>query len=242
MLDVASNGRGIEWRINGLTMRIDPRVRNLVAPVVEPELWRWLRANVRAGDQVLDVGSFLGVYAVFLAQWSGPLGRVLAFEPTPRSIPTLRRHIALNGVANRVKVLPVALGEVNGTVELYEHSEPYRNAIGVTDPNGSRTKTSLVQLTTIDEVCAIEAFEPTLLRMDVQGFERSVLRGARETIARNRGRLRIVVEVHPQLWGLHGFDQVEFDHTISELGLRARPLGNVTGSYEPDSHVSLEYL
>ena len=79
--------------------------------------------------------------------------------------------------------------------------------------------------------------------MDVQGFERAALSGARETIVRGRGRLRMVIEVHPQLWPLQGFDATDFDRTLGDLGLRARTLGGerVT-TYEPDGHVELEYI
>lgn len=243
LLDKASGGRGVDWPVNDSSLRIDPRVRHLVASSVEPELWNWMRASVRPGEQVLDVGSFLGVYAVFLARWAGPTGRVLAFEPTPRVQKTLRRHLQINGVADRVNLFPVALGDGQGQAQLHEHSDPFRNALGVTDPEGHGTITSCVQQTTVDAICSEQLFEPTLLRMDVQGFERAVLRGARGTIARRRGHLRMVLEVHPQLWPLQGFDEADFDRTLADLGLRAKPL--LVGRarrYEPDAHVELEYV
>jgi hypothetical protein len=135
------------------------------------------------------------------------------------------------------------LGESDAEVALHEHSDPYRNAVGVTDPAGAATAISQVKLTTIDAICRDLRFEPTLVRMDVQGFERAVLLGATETIVRGRGRLRIVVEVHPQLWPLHGFGPGEFDRTLQELGLRARPLVDGDGPrYRPDGHVVLEYV
>jgi len=243
LLDVASGGRGIEWAVNDVIVRIDPRTRRLVSSVAEPELWDWLRRRVTPGEQVLDVGSFLGIYAVVLARWTGGAGRILACEPTPGTLRTLRRHLAINGVADRVKVVPVALGDAHGEVELHEHSDPYLNSVGATDPRGVGTKTSRVRLTTIDDVCREERFEPSILRMDVQGFERAALSGARETIFRGRGRLRMVIEVHPQLWPLQGFDATDFDRTLGDLGLRARTLGGkrVT-TYEPDGHVELEYI
>jgi len=242
LLDKASGGRGIEWPVNDTVIRIDPRARRLVSPVVEPELWSWLQSNVKAGDRVLDVGSFLGVYAVVLARWVGTTGRVLAFEPTPGTLRTLERHIQINDVGERVRVFPVALGQTHGEVALHEHSDPYRNAVGVTDPEGAGTAISQVKVTTIDAVCRELRFEPTLLRMDVQGFERAVLMGAAETIAHGRGRLRMVVEVHPQLWPLQRFDAADFDRTLSELGLRARPLAEDGPRYKPDGHVVLEYV
>jgi FkbM family methyltransferase len=192
---------------------------------------------------VLDVGSFLGVYAVAVARWAGPNGRLLAFEPTPAANRLLRRHVRLNGVQRQIRTFSLALGEHERDAELHEHSDPYRNAVGLTDPAGIGVRTSTVQMSTIDEICRRESFDPTLLRMDVQGFELAVLRGARETIARSRGRLRIVLEVHPQLWPLLGFGTEDFERALSELRLRPRTLGGSNAPpYEPDGHVELEYL
>jgi FkbM family methyltransferase len=243
LLDIASGGRGVEWLVNDEILRIDPRARRLIPSTTEPDLWAWLRCHVRPGEHVLDVGSFLGVYAVAIARWAGPSGRLLAFEPTSAAHRLLQRHVRLNGVQGQVRTFPLALGEHESNAELHEHSDPYRNAVGMTDPGGVGTRISTVQMSTIDEICRRESFSPTLLRMDVQGFELAILRGARETVARSRGRLRIVLEVHPQLWPLLGFGTEDFERTLSELGLRARTLdGHSAPPYEPDGHVELEYL
>ncbi len=61
-------------------------------------------------------------------------------------------------------------------------------------------------------------------------------------IEAGRGRLRIVLEVHPQLWPLQGFGVPEFETTLTELGLRACALRPGGPLYEPDGHVTLEYL
>jgi FkbM family methyltransferase len=242
LLDAASGGRGTSWSVNDEIFRIDPRVRRLVAPTAEPELWAWLKENVRSGDAVLDVGAFLGIYAIVEARWSGPAGRVMAFEPTPSTVTTLRRHVRINDVAERITVMPVALGAAEGRVELHEHSDPYRNAVGATDPMGQGTGTKWIEQRTLDAVCREQSFTPTLMRMDVQGFERAILMGARNVIEAGRGRLRIVLEVHPQLWPLQGFGVPEFEATLAELGLRARALRQGGPLYEPDGHVALEYV
>lgn len=242
LLDASSGRQGAAWSVNDEPFQIDPRVRRLVAKETEPELWDYLRANVSSNERILDVGAFLGAYAVMMARWGGPGTRVLAFEPTPSTVPYLRRHIALNKMSERVEVLNVALGSERGFVELHEHSDPYRNAIGVSDPNGISSGTSRVELTTLDEVCRARNFSPTLLRMDVQGFEYAVLQGARETIRNGKGRLKIVLEVHPQLWPMHDLDEHKFDALLAELGLRAVPLLANGVRYEPDGHVALEYV
>ena len=243
LLDASSGRRGVAWSVNGEPFRIDPRVRRLVARTAEPELWEYLQKHVGSQEQILDVGAFLGTYAVMMARWGGEATRVLAFEPTPSTLPFLRRHVELNGMAKRVEVINCALGAEPGFVELHEHSDPYRNAIGATDPNGLAQGTSRVKLTTLDEVCRTRAFSPSLLRMDVQGFEYAVLQGARETIRNGKGRLRIVLEVHPQLWPLQGIDERKFDALLEELALRPVPLlGGSARRYEPDGHVALEYI
>jgi len=242
LLDASSGHRGAAWSVNGEPFQIDPRVRRLVARETEPELWEYLRANVAPRAQILDVGSFLGAYAVMMARWGGPGTRVLAFEPTPSSLPILRRHVALNAMSERVEVFETALGSEQGFVELHEHSDPYRNAIGTSDPDGIANGTSRVKLTTLDEICRTRDFSPTLLRMDVQGFEYAVLQGARETIRKGQGRLKIVLEVHPQLWPMHDIDAQKFDALLAELGLRAVPLLPSSERYTPDGQVALEYV
>ena len=243
LLNASSGHRGTAWSVNGEAFRIDPRVRRLVARTTEPELWEYLRTHVGRREQVLDVGAFLGAYAVMMARWGGEGARILAFEPTPSTLPYLKRHVTLNGMDGRIEVINCALGAELGFVELHEHSDPYRNAIGASDPSGIASGTSRVALTTVDDVCRERSFSPTLVRMDVQGFEYAVLQGARETIAKGKGRLRIVLEVHPQLWSLQGIDERKFDALLEELGLRAVPLlGSGAPRYEPDGHVALEYV
>src|SRR5215510_14866105 len=68
-LDLSSGLQGAEWSVNGEPLRVDPRVRRFLAQRVEPELFSFLRSAVRPGEVILDVGSFLGVYAILMARW-----------------------------------------------------------------------------------------------------------------------------------------------------------------------------
>ncbi|HEY8210640.1 MAG TPA: FkbM family methyltransferase [Myxococcaceae bacterium] len=237
LLEVATLGHGTEWSVNGEVFRIDPRMRRFLPPETEPELWALLRGMVGPRDVVLDIGSFLGVYGMAMARWGA---RVFAFEPTPAVARTLRRHVELNGLSDRVTVNEVALGAAPGSVTFHQHDEPYRNAVSAHDPKGAPRGTVEVQMTTVDEFCRARALRPTLIRMDVQGLEAEVLRGARQTLAACRDGFRAVVEVHPQLWGAHGLTPASFDALLAELGLRARPVTASEPLYTPDGHVILE--
>jgi hypothetical protein len=60
--------RGLPWAVHDEVLRIDPRVRHLVPHEPEPALFRFLRETIGPGAVVLDVGAFLGVYAMLAAR------------------------------------------------------------------------------------------------------------------------------------------------------------------------------
>src|SRR5205085_9663014 len=83
LLDWLSDGRGIAWPINGVTYRIDPHVRHRLGQNYDAPVAAFLSARVKPGAVCVDVGANVGVYVLQFARWSGPKGRVVAFEPNP---------------------------------------------------------------------------------------------------------------------------------------------------------------
>ena len=114
---IAYVGRnGLERIINGTDrILIAPEVRDL-PETYEPDVWRSLMEEVRPGDIVADVGTFIGLYAIALAKRVEGTGRVIAFEPEERSFSILREHVKLNGVEERVELIRAAVGAKNGDV------------------------------------------------------------------------------------------------------------------------------
>src|ERR1043166_5524486 len=80
-----------------------------------PEEYHAFRGAVRPGSVVLDVGANVGSYTLLFAFWTAPAGRVFAFEPSPDAREGLRQHLALNGVDDRVEIVPVAASAEVGT-------------------------------------------------------------------------------------------------------------------------------
>jgi len=107
ILDWTSLKRGIPWDINGVQYRIDPHYRHQLGHSYESELAGFLRRLVRPGWLCLDIGANVGIYALQLAHWSQPAGRVIAFEPNAGSRKVLAKHILLNGLSDRVRVEPI---------------------------------------------------------------------------------------------------------------------------------------
>jgi hypothetical protein len=81
-----------------------------------------------------------------------------------------------------------------------------------------------VETVTIDQFCARERIVPTIIKIDVEGWELEALRGARETIARGRGSLALFVEMHPTAWRERGLRADDVRAELHAQGLRAVPL------------------
>jgi hypothetical protein len=102
-----------------------------------------------------------------------------------------------------------------------------------------KVKPSSVLVTTLDAYCVETKVEPDWLLIDIEGFEIQALLGARELIHRRRGRLGIVVEMHPNVWDSAETTPQLADDVLSDLRLQARPL---TGQMEPLQEHGLVYL
>ncbi len=231
--------KGLPWRVNGDALRIDPRLRWMLPHENEPLLYEYLRRGISPGQAVLDIGAFLGTYAMAEARWVGPSGHVLAIEPTPWTFARLRRHVDMNGLGDRLEVRCAAVGARPGTAALRLFAdEPYRNEVAaVADPEAIE-----VDVVTVDALCRAWGRFPDWIRMDVQGREFEVLEGAREVLRERRGRVGIVVEVHPEEWAGRGIGSTEAVDRFAAVGLRAVPLPGAPPLFTESAHVTMEYL
>jgi FkbM family methyltransferase len=142
-----------------------------------------LRKLVQPSSVVLDIGANIGVHTLLLADAVGPSGRVLSFEPTDFAIQKLRRNLDLNpDLAMRVKPYHCFLASNDGAevpISIYS-SWPLTDAEDLHQKHlGQAMPTQAALARSIDGVLA-ELGDPTvqLVKMDVDGFESEVLRGA----------------------------------------------------------------
>jgi FkbM family methyltransferase len=232
---------GLPWTVHDEVVRIHPAVRHLVPHEPEPALFHFLRQTIRPGDVVLDIGAFVGIYAVLEARWSAPSGRVVALEPTPSSVEIARRHLEWNRAADRVHLIEAAVSDRSSRATLHQYDAqamPYVNSLVEAVDAAAESVKHEVAVVTVDDVCRHLNVVPTVIRMDVQGAEIHALRGARETI-RAAKRLSIVAEMHPQCWPGFGVTENDARETIRDLGLTARPLVKDEALFARDSHAVL---
>jgi FkbM family methyltransferase len=214
-------GRGLERRINSTdVIRVAPRFRG-VTEVYEPEVWRLLMNETRTGDVVADVGAFIGLYAVALAQRVGPSGRVLAFEPDPVNFAGLRAHVELNGVTDSVHLFPAAVGQMEGRVSF---------SVGGSQSSLSNSVGQRIEVDSVRLDSAVGNGRVDILKIDVEGFEEHVLRGGATLLADPRRRPRaIFIEVHPYAWKEAGTTSESLlgmlrGHGYSAFGLDGRAI------------------
>jgi len=165
----------------------------------EPELLG-LGELVRPGDEVIDVGAALGMYTVPLADLVGRTGRVSSFEPQRRGIFTVRILRLLTG-PHHGRVSRIALGPQEGSSTIVV---PFHNGFPIfghghieqgAAREGGRQHRSHAPMSTIDGWCRQNQIEHvSFIKVDVEGFEPSVIEGATATIDRDRPSLLLEIE------------------------------------------------
>jgi FkbM family methyltransferase len=218
-------GRVARWPLSGLP-------RSAVVPVLQGALrgkkwvvgasthgcWlgsyeypqrRMFEKHVGSGDVVYDIGANVGFYALLASCLVEAHGHVVAFEPHPRNLAYLYRHLAINRVTN-VTVKEGAVWESDGALSILD--VPASSEVKV-DPSG----TIRVPCFALDTEVFLNGLpSPTVLKIDVEGAEAEVLRGAMKTLIEKRPRLFL---------STHG----ESLHTaccdlLSGTGYRLRPI------------------
>lgn len=233
-------GRGIPWEINGVTYRIDPHYRHMLWRDYDAKVASFLSEHVKPGALCLDVGANVGVYVLQFAHWSSPSGQVIAFEPNPEARVILQKHVLMNELQARVRIVPSAVGEIDGRGILYAVGVDGMSRLG--SPNkalaGSAREIN-VPILTLDEYCRTEKLEPDWLFMDIEGFEIAALNGARALIESRRSKLGIIVEMHPSVWDSANTTRARAESLLEDLRLTAVPL---TGQSDPLSDYGLVHL
>ncbi len=169
---------------------------------------------LRPGNVAIDVGANFGVYTDRMSRAVGPRGRVHAFEPIAYTRTVLRNVCRLRRLGN-VTVHPVGVGDRRGEVEFVvprqrtgaivaslAHMAERDDASGPVDrsPRDASAQRLTVEVVTLDDEMPASA-TPALLKIDVEGAETSVVRGAERVLT--RATPTIICEISS--WALQGF-------------------------------------
>jgi len=193
--DIFNRLRDISYRDVTLTLPEDDftyqELRN--GGVYEPYVSNHLFNQLKPGDVFCDVGANLGLYSLPASKFVGPRGKVLAFEASSRNANLLMRSGRAN-LLNNINVFPLALSDSNGSVlsPVFLHTS---NKILLSEDNQTWRDVEVIPVVKLDNF--LEDQKIDVMKIDVDGFEYRVLRGAINTI---RNCLpKIYMEYCPQL-------------------------------------------
>jgi FkbM family methyltransferase len=180
--------------------------------LLEPEQTSAFRTSLRPGHVCFDIGANVGYYTILASRLVGPRGRVFAFEPLVRNVAYLYRHVYLNR-ADNVTIVPAACSDA---LRLASFLPGDNVAVGhlVGEENGSGVPVVTVA---VDQIVELTGVVPNVLKIDVEGAELSVLRGASDTLA----AARPIVFLSTHSAGLRG----ECLDLLQNHGYRSTPLG-----------------
>lgn len=159
--------------------------RMMVAGNYEPTLAGIALRSVKAGRDAIDVGANIGFYSVGIAKRLGDR-KLLAVEPSAATADRLRRNVARNGVDGCVIVFHGAAADKAGTLTLrtITGKEEYSSLGNLVHPSILNEAESLetVSARTIDDLVMEHKLEPGFIKVDVEGAERLVFEGAKNTL------------------------------------------------------------
>jgi FkbM family methyltransferase len=148
----------------------------------------FLKSVAREGMCVVDVGANIGITSVAIAKRIRRVGRLHSFEPVPEYLDILKDNISSNRLGN-VKVYELAVTDRVGRAPFYENE----SSSGIVFKEGA--KKLEVSTTSIDRFLHDEKIERIdLINMDCEGSELLVLKGAKETLRKNK--VKIFCEIH----------------------------------------------
>lgn len=148
---------------------------------------QYLEPYVEPGDLVVDVGANYGYTTTYFASEVGPEGFVISLEPEPETRALLEYNVRSAGYAN-VEIVAAAAGDRPGTISLFRSATNFANH----SLNGSlvpNVRDSVdVEVVTVDDLCESRLGDrlPTVLKIDVEGWEWAVLLGSRGVLERAR--------------------------------------------------------
>jgi FkbM family methyltransferase len=154
----------------------------------------FVKRIIRRGDWAIDVGANVGLFSLIIGQVVGPSGRVFAYEPNPLPASLLRRSLVMNWFQDRVVIREKGVGSEPARLQL-RFSPGLLGGATFAKSENSGTFEGAAALVggeeSVDvEVCTLDAEFPVdlpirFLKVDAEGFEHQVLRGAARLLERN---------------------------------------------------------
>ncbi|WP_438299335.1 FkbM family methyltransferase [Pseudomonas sp. NMS19W] len=159
---------------------LEPGTRILIERIIKP------------GDVYIDVGANIGMHSIAAARAMSGQGRIFAFEPFEPTRKLLERNLWLNGFSSISEISHYALSDTAGSHKLHlGATSGHHSLYALETPTFAPTTSVDISTITLDEFLPAD-LTAKLLKIDAEGAEIDVMKGARRLLAANPQMLLIV--------------------------------------------------
>jgi FkbM family methyltransferase len=208
----------------------------LAARAFEADDRAFVACFLQPGMTVIDAGAHQGLYTLLMSKRVGARGRVYSFEPSPRERQALRLNVRINRLHN-VWIQPFALGNEESISDLYVVNKSETGCNSLRPPDVSEPlSTTPVQVRTLDGWLASErAGTIDFIKLDVEGAELSVLKGAAKFLSQHpRPLIMAEVEtIRTKPWGYSPHEIIELLEALEFSWFKPAGGGRLA-AFDPD--------
>jgi len=203
----------------GLRFNVGQSNAGFLLGTAEPSVQFALRTLIQPGMTVYDVGANVGFLSVIAARFVGPSGCVICFEPLPDNVLQIEHNIRLNDF-KQIRIRREALSDENGEASFLISAETtWGKLASVSSTVAKQVGEIKVPVRRLDSMIAGgELPLPDLIKIDVEGAEVAVLKGARESL--NKARPIMLIELHGTNEGVN-VELNELNYLTAVLGSAA---------------------
>lgn len=166
---------------------------------------------LRDEDLFVDIGANIGSYTILASAHVG--AKTFSFEPVPSTFSHLTNNIFINQVSDRVSAFNIALGSQQGSVNFTSSFDTVNHVA-----NQDETNTIKVPIQTLDDILNNKIM-PILIKIDVEGFETEVIKGASKTLSQNHLKA-IIIELNGS-GARYNYDEKEIHHKLLKHGFNS---------------------
>ncbi len=186
---------------------------NLYCGLHEYKEMLFLLHYLRKGELFIDAGANIGSYSILASAEIGAIS--YSFEPVEHTYNQFQQNISVNNITTKVNSYNLGLASKAG--ELFFSDEQDSSMNHVLDSNNLSTNSKRVEVSTLDSV--LSNVSPSLLKIDVEGFELEVLNGANETL-NNNSLKAIIIELNGTGEN-YGYKDEDINQKLLSLGFES---------------------
>ncbi|WP_452226391.1 FkbM family methyltransferase [Lacinutrix cladophorae] len=171
---------------------------------------------LKKGDMFVDVGANIGLMSIFASRTVEQEGKVIAFEPNPLTKKILESNVALNKIEN-LKIAGLALSNENKKSKIYDRWDVNRGGASLIKPSKPTNSYDIEEVKFSDYFNNGEQIK--LVKIDVEGYELDVLKGASQFILTSKNPPSLIVEFSTTRINTFGKDTTPLFTFLDELNI-----------------------